>query len=162
MDKFSEVALSTFFRIMTHGYGFYCTFTKIFLGICGVYSISMKKNYRVYSLTRYSLEMFLWVTNNVKFVNSAEECPSTSGVALQLRDANTTIYFWSVENYKDFTPCPGSTVASTSSPKQCLKSLEFSKQLSDVITQIKWDISCKLDVNFRLLDIWLSCVLSSY
>ena len=32
--------------------------------------------------------MFLWVTNNVKFVDSAEECPSTSGVTLQLRDAN--------------------------------------------------------------------------
>ena len=30
--------------------------------------------------------MFLWVTNNV---DSAEECPSTSGVALQLRDAIT-------------------------------------------------------------------------
>ena len=30
-----------------------------------------------------------------------------------------------------------------------LKSLEFSKQLPDVTTQIKRDISCKLDVNFR-------------
>jgi len=31
----------------------------------------------------------------------------------------------------------GSTVASTSGPKQYLKSLEFSKQLSDVFTQIQ-------------------------
>ena len=44
--------------------------------------------------------MFLWVTNNVKLVVSAEECPATSGVALQLRDANTTLYFWSVETIK--------------------------------------------------------------
>ena len=44
--------------------------------------------------------MFLWVTNKVKFVDSAEECPSTSGVALQLCDTNTTLYFWSVETIK--------------------------------------------------------------
>ena len=57
-------------------------------------------------------------------------------------------YFWSVD--ENFTLCPGSTVAPSSSPKQYLKSLEFSKQLPDVFTQIQWDISCKLDVNFRL------------
>ena len=35
--------------------------------------------------------MFLYkVTNNVKFVDLEEECPSTSGVTLQLRDANAT------------------------------------------------------------------------
>ena len=35
--------------------------------------------------------MFLYkVTNNVKFVDLAEECPSTSGVTLKLRDANAT------------------------------------------------------------------------
>ena len=62
-------------------------------------------------------------------------------------------YFWSDETmkkYENFTLCPGSTVAPISSPKHCLKSLEFSKQLSDVFTQIQWDISCKLDMNFRL------------
>ena len=70
----------------------------------------------------------------MKFV----ECPSTSGVTLQLRDANA----------RDFTDPAmarrtakigqeGSTVASTSSPKQYLKSLEFSKQLSDLFTQIQ-------------------------
>ena len=47
--------------------------------------------------------MFLWVTNNVKFVDSAEECPSTSGVTLQLRDANArdfTIRRWQGERQK--------------------------------------------------------------
>ena len=39
--------------------------------------------------------------------------------------------------YENFTLRPGSTVAPTSSPKQCLKLLEFSKQLSDVFTQIQ-------------------------
>ena len=34
--------------------------------------------------------------------------------------------------------------------KQCLKSLECSKQLPGVFTQSKLGISCKLDVNFRL------------
>ena len=58
-------------------------------------------------------------------------------------------YFW-CRNYENFTLCPGSTVDPTSSPKQCLKSLEFSKQLSDVFTQIRGDISRKLYVNFRL------------
>ena len=77
----------------------------------------------------------------MKFVDSAEECPSTSSVTLQLRDANARTAKIGQE---------GSTVASTSSPKQYLKSLEFSKQLSDVFTQIQRDISCKLDVNFRL------------
>jgi len=61
-----------------------------------------------------------------------------------------TWIFLKCRNYENFTLCPGSTVAPTSSPKQCLKSLEFSKQLPDVFTQIQWDISCKLDVNFRL------------
>ena len=147
MDKFSALALSTFFKVLTHGYSFQntrcqsvgnspCTFTKIFLSICWDYSIAM----------------FLRFTN-VKLVKSAGECPSNSSVTLQLRDANTTIYFWSVENYKDFTLCPGLTVASTSRPKQCLKSLEFAKQLPDVMTQKKWDILCKLDVNFQLLGI---------
>ena len=56
--------------------------------------------------------MFLKVTNNVKFVDLAEECPSTSGVTLQLRDANAMDF-----TGEDFTLCPGSTVASTSSPK---------------------------------------------
>ena len=32
--------------------------------------------------------MFLWVTYNMKFVDSAKECPSTSSVTLQLRDPN--------------------------------------------------------------------------
>ena len=45
-------------------------------------------------------------------------------------------YFW-CRNYENFTLCPGSTVDLTSSPKQCLKSLEFSKQPSDVFTQIQ-------------------------
>ena len=61
-----------------------------------------------------------------------------------------TWIFLKCQNYENFTLCPGSTVASTSSPRQCLKSLEFSKQLPDVFTQIQRDISCKLDVNFRL------------
>ena len=43
--------------------------------------------------------------------------------------------------------CPGSTVAPTSSPKQCLKSLEFYKKLPDVFTQIQSDISCNASVN---------------
>ena len=59
-------------------FGFYCSFSA-----SAESTRFLWKNYRVYSLTRYPLEMFLWVTNNVKFVNSAEECPSTSGVALQ-------------------------------------------------------------------------------
>ena len=45
-------------------------------------------------------------------------------------------YFLSV-GYEDFTLWPGSTIAYTSSPKQCLKSLEFSKQLPGVFTQSK-------------------------
>ena len=44
----------------------------------------------------------------------------------------------------------GSTVASTSSPKQYYKSLEFSKQLSDLFTKIQRDVSRKLDMNLRL------------
>ena len=69
----------------------------------------------------------------MKFVDSAEECPSTSGVhvTLQLRDANPRTAKIGQE---------GSRVASTSSPKQYLKSLEFPKQLLDVFTQIQRDI----------------------
>ena len=60
---------------------------------------------------------------------------------LQLRDTNAKMAKIGQE---------GSTVAPTSSPKQCLKSLEFPKQLLVVFTQIQGDISCKLDMNFRL------------
>ena len=77
----------------------------------------------------------------MKFVASAEECLSTSGVTLQLRDANDrdfTIRRWQGERQKQAkTGQEGSTVASTSSPKQYLKSLESFKQISDVFTQIQ-------------------------
>ena len=59
----------------------------------------------------------------MKFVDLAEECPSTSGVTLRLRDANAgdfTIGRWQGERQKQY-----------------LKSLDFSKQLSDVFTQIQ-------------------------
>ena len=35
-------------------------------------------------------------------------------------------------------------------PKAVFEIAWFSKQRPDVITQIKWDISCKLEVNFWL------------
>ena len=71
----------------------------------------------------------------MKFVDSAEECLSTSGVTLQLRDANAHDPAMARRMAK--TGQEGSTVASTSSPKQYLKSLESFKQISDVFTQIQ-------------------------
>ena len=50
-----------------------------------------------------------------------------------------------------FTLCPGLTVASSFSLKQCLKSLECSKQLPGVFTQSKWGIS-----GFRVNWTWIS------
>ena len=68
----------------------------------------------------------------------------------RVRLSVSELEYFKCRNYQNFTLCPGSTVAPTSSPKQCLKSLEFSKQLPHLFTQFQWDISCKLVVNFRL------------
>ena len=145
---FFVLARSVFFGIFTHGHSFqntrcpavgnsHCTFTKIFLGICWVYSICMQ-NYKESAfltdiLQRCSSDLQTTWNRRVPF---NFRCNTIHDTAMTRRTAKIGQ--------------EGSTVASTSSPKQYLKSLEFSKQLPDVFTQIQWDISCKLDVNFRL------------
>ena len=73
----------------------------------------------------------------MKFVDSAEECLSTSGVTLQLRDANVRDLRSGGIRRTAKIGQEGSAVASTSSPKQYMKSLESFKQISDVFTQIQ-------------------------
>ena len=72
MDKFSAVALSTCLESW-HTRTVFTVLSRRSFWASAKSTRFLWKNYIVYSLTRYSLEMFLWVTNNVTFVNSAVE-----------------------------------------------------------------------------------------